>query len=179
MEAVRFKTLRIHLLRQLGYEAAEETVAVLHRATAVKSTATVRSEIAFPLRGSCQRKLTDEVILSLFSKDNKHLIRLSASLRPTFPSRGRQCLGNYATLSFRHFKLPKLLTMRASNARPYGVDCTSDKNYTIGAWQLRLSRHFVTVTPQLNQPPLSVAPLPPRQRATARASQRLLYSFSA
>ncbi len=54
----------------------------------------------------------------------KHLIRLSASLRPTFPSRGRQCRGNYAAVSFRHFKQPKLLTLRASNARPYGIVCT-------------------------------------------------------
>ena len=43
--------LPIHLLRLPGIENAEETVAVSYRDTAVNSSAVVRSEIAFPLRG--------------------------------------------------------------------------------------------------------------------------------
>ncbi len=48
---------------------------------------------------------------------------------------------------------------RASNARPYGVACTSDKNVgaTIGRPLLRLSRKSVTVPAQFNLLPMSVA----------------------
>ncbi len=41
MEAIRLWILRIHLLRQLGYESADETVAVRHRDGAIFSIANV------------------------------------------------------------------------------------------------------------------------------------------
>ena len=48
--AVRLEISPIHLLRLLGYENAEKTVAVRYRDTAVKSTAIVRG--ALPLAAS-------------------------------------------------------------------------------------------------------------------------------
>ncbi len=55
MGAMRLEIVPIHLLRSLGYEAADETAAVRHRETAVKSCADVggalpatASGIAFP-----------------------------------------------------------------------------------------------------------------------------------
>ena len=69
MEAIRcspqgqfaLTLMPIHFLQVLGYESAEETVAVRYRACAVKSCAIVCSAIAptasgFPLRGSCHRR---------------------------------------------------------------------------------------------------------------------------
>ena len=58
--------------------------------------------------------------------------------------------------------------MRASDARPYGVDCASDENVgaTIGRPLLRLSRKSVTVLVQFNPLPLSVAKSPPRRVAS-------------
>ena len=52
--------------------------------------------------------------------------------------------------------------MRASNARPYGVDCTSDDNVgaTIGRPLLRLNRKSVTVPAHLITLPMCVANCP-------------------
>ena len=47
-EAMRFKTLRIHLLRLHGYESADKTAAVRYRACVVKFTAVVRGALASP-----------------------------------------------------------------------------------------------------------------------------------
>ena len=48
--AIRLWILPIHLLRQLGYESADETVAVSYRACAIKATAIVGC--ALPLAAS-------------------------------------------------------------------------------------------------------------------------------
>ena len=48
MEAVRIEIVLIHLLRQPGYESADETSAVRHRAAAVKSTAIVGGALPSP-----------------------------------------------------------------------------------------------------------------------------------
>ena len=55
MGAERLKIVRIHLLRQHGYEGAEETIAVRHRVGAAKSLADVGIGIAFPFEGKVGR----------------------------------------------------------------------------------------------------------------------------
>ncbi len=56
VEPMRLEILLIRIMRLPGIEAAEETATVRYRASAVKSAAIVRSEIGFPLRGSCHRR---------------------------------------------------------------------------------------------------------------------------